>query len=229
MVHAIITGDVIHSTRMSIEHRDWLFKQITQVLKQLNKDYGIRSETFRGDSFQCFIKKPADALKIALIQKTFIRSLYPEDMFTGSKKTESSNQNIIILPSGIIDARLAIGIGSVDLLSNKLASSGGRAFELSGQLLDKMKSKKQSLAITTDDIFNDELRTEFVLLNAIISKTTALQCEVINHKLLGYTETEIAEKLNIMQSAVNQRSNGGNWNAIEAMIKRFEKIYSYEK
>jgi len=116
----------------------------------------------------------------------------------------------------------------MQLTSSRLASSGGEAFQLSGKLLDKMKGKKQTLAVATNDKFQQELELEFILLDAILSKTTALQCEVINLKLLGYTETEIAKRLNVKQSAVNQRSISGNWNAIESMIKRFEKIYSHD-
>jgi hypothetical protein len=224
MIHAIITGDVIHSTKMSIEQREWLFKQIANVLKQWDKDFGMKSETFRGDSFQCLVKKPADALKLALLQKTFIRSLNPSNVYE-VRKINSNQKRGMFYPTWIFDARIAIGLGEVDLLTNRLAASGGEAFQLSGQLLDTMKHKKQSLAISTNDKFNEELETEFILLDAIISKTTALQCEVINLKLLGYTEIEIGKQLNIMQSAVNQRSVSGNWNAIESMIKRFEKIY----
>ena len=224
MIHAIITGDVIQSTRMNVEYRDWLFKQIASALKQWDKDFGMRSETFRGDSFQSLVKKPSDALKLALLQKTYIRSLNPSDIYEFGKKN-TANRKGILLPTWIFDARIAIGIGNVDLLANRLAGSGGEAFQLSGHLLDKIKNKKQSLAISTNDQFKEELETEFILLDALISKTTALQCEVINRKLLGYTEIEIAKKLDIMQSAVNQRSNSGNWNAIESMIKRFEIIY----
>ena len=224
MIHAIITGDVIQSTRMNVEYRDWLFKQIASALKQWDKDFGMRSETFRGDSFQSLVKKPSDALKLALLQKTYIRSLNPSDIYEIGKKN-TANRKGILLPTWIFDARIAIGIGNIDLLANRLAGSGGEAFQLSGHLLDKIKNKKQSLAISTNDQFKEELETEFILLDALISKTTALQCEVINLKLLGYTEIEIAKKLDIMQSAVNQRSNSGNWNAIESMIKRFEIIY----
>ena len=158
------------------------------------------------------------------LQKTYIRSLNPSDIYEVGKKN-TANRKGILLPTWIFDARIAIGIGNVDLLANRLAGSGGEAFQLSGHLLDKIKNKKQSLAISTNDQFKEELETEFILLDALISKTTALQCEVINRKLLGYTEIEIAKKLDIMQSAVNQRSNSGNWNAIESMIKRFEIIY----
>ena len=162
---------------------------------------------------------------MALIQKTFIRSLNPSAVYDVHKKNNPTIRRGIIFPTWIFDARIAIGIGEVDLLASRLAASGGKAFQLSGQLLDKMKNKKQSLAIDTDGKFNEELETEFILLDAILSKTTALQCEVINLKLLGYKEIEIADELKIMQSAVNQRSISGNWNAIDSMIKRFEKIY----
>ena len=226
MVRAIITGDVIHSSRMSVEHRSWLFRQLSETLKQWNKDFGMRSEIFRGDSFQCLLKNPADALKVALLQKTFIRSFNPNDLYEVRKKNNPAIKKGVIFPTWIFDARIAIGIGEVDLLRNRLASSSGKAFSLSGQLLDKMKNKKQALAIATNDSFNDELETESILLDALISRTTALQCEVINLKLLGYTEMEIARQLKIMQSAVNQRSISGNWNAIEAMVKRFEIIYN---
>ena len=89
----------------------------------------------------------------------------------------------------------------------------------------EIKGSKQTIAMRTNDEYNDEFETEMVLLDYIISRTTALQCEVVNLKLLDYTETKIANILNIQQSAVNQRSNSGGWYAIEKMVKRFEIIY----
>ncbi len=214
MTQAILTGDIIHSTRMNDNDRNLLFSQITNMLKQLDKDFNMKSETFQGDSFQSMLQKPTDALRVALIQKTFIKTLTPESPYRH-----------LNFKKRMFDARIAIGIGSIESVQKRIAASNGEAFILSGRLLDRMKGKKQSIAITTNDTFNDELETESILLDAIISDTTALQCEVINLKLLGYTEVEIAKRLNIIQSAVNQRSIGGNWNAIEAAIKRFEKIY----
>jgi hypothetical protein len=72
------------------------------------------------------------------------------------------------------------------------------------------------------------LQTEMVLLDYIVSRMTALQSEVVCWKLLGYTETDIANELNINQSAVNQRSNAAGWNAINTMVQRFETIYAHE-
>jgi hypothetical protein len=229
MINAIITGDIIHSTKLEAKYRTILFERIAHSLKQWDKKFNMRSETFRGDSFQCLITKPEIALRIVLIQKTFIRSLNPSELYNVSNQNKPRNQKKVILPTWILDARIAIGIGNVDHISNRLASSGGEAFQLSGQLLDTLKGKRQSIAIATNDKFQDELETEFKLLDAIISKTSALQCQVILYKLLGLTEHQIAEKLNINQSAVNQRSTNGNWNAIETMLNRYEKIYTYEK
>lgn len=222
---AVITGDIIQSTRLSAEHRSMLVKKIQQALKTWEADFKFKSEFFQGDSFQCLLQHPHLSLRVALLMKTYIRSLNPTTAFSPNKMPEKRSG--ILLPANIIDARIAVGIGEAEA-GTKLATSNGMAFALSGHLLDDLKNSKQTFAIATDDGYNDELETESVLLDALISKTTALQCEVINLKLLSYNETEIAKQLKIIQSAVNQRSRSGNWNAIDAMVDRFEEIYSKE-
>jgi hypothetical protein len=228
MTQAIITGDIIQSTKMTVVQRNRLFSAISNALKQWDKDYKMRSETFRGDSFQCHIQNPVLALRISLLLKTYIRSIQPVEQSSIRIDKQKEGIKTALTPTYIFDARIAIGMGNIEYLSKRLATSSGVAFELSGQLLDSLKHKKQTLAIATNDRYNDELKTEFTLLDALISKTTALQCQVISYKLLGYTEHQIAPLLNIQQSAVNQRSNNGNWNAIEAMLNRFEQIYAHE-
>lgn len=219
MKKAVITGDIIQSTRMNDESRQLLYKAITQVLKQVSKDFDMKSEMYRGDSFQCLIDYPENALRIALLIKTKIRSLNPAESLS-----EKINQ-----PTWIFDARMAIGIGDAGKkTTQKLAATSGEAFILSGHLLDALKNSKQALGIDTQDDYQDELETEILLLDTIIARTTALQCEVIHLKLQDYSEIEIAKKLGIGQSAVNQRSNLGNWNAIRTMIDRFESIYANE-
>ena len=222
-VYAVITGDVIHSTKLPAEQRQWLFSEIQKNLKGWNKDFKMKSETFRGDSFQSLLL-PTAALRMALIQKTFIRSLSLVDV-VDPKQAARGKARKMLFPKVLYDARMAIGIGPIENNTKSLASAGGTAFELSGQLLDSMKGRKQSLAIATNDGYQDELATECTLLDALLSKTTPAQCEVIRYKLMGFTELHIAEDLEIAQSAVNQRSNGGAWNAIDTMLRRFEKIY----
>jgi hypothetical protein len=222
---AVITGDIIQSTRLPSEQKMAIFNSIKKYLKLLGKNYTMKSEVFRGDSFQCLITDPADALRVALLIKTFIRSLNPTEMYHIMRESDKKKGTNTFFTSWIFDARLAIGIGKTELETKTLANSDGEAFYLSGFLLDDIKSSKQHFAIASNDKFSDEWKTESILLDAIIRRTTALQCEVINYKLELKTETEIANRLKIGQSAVNQRSNSGEWHAIEAMVDRFEKVY----
>ncbi len=224
MIKAVITGDIIHSTKIQNEHKVGLFTQIKSALKTWAKDFDMKTEMFRGDSFQCQMNKPEDGLRMALLIKTFIRSLNPSDIYDITKR-DTETKTGRILTNWMFDTRLSVGIGEVDLLTKTLANSNGQAFLLSGHLLDALKDSKQHLAIMSDDEHSSEWETESVLLDAIIRKTSALQCQVLNFKLLDYTETEIANKLKIGQSAVNQRSNAADWNAIETMVDRFETVY----
>lgn len=210
MNYAIITGDIIASSKLSPSNRLTFITSFEGFLKQLDKEFNSRSEVYRGDSFQLSVSDISQALRMALICKMFVRSF----LFEAS------------IASYPLDARIAIGIGKVDILGKKLGVSAGEAFEASGKLLDGMKSKKLGIAVNTNDSFQLELETSFYLLDTIISRTTALQCEVIFHKLFERTEHEIAGLLKIKQSAVNQRSRHGDWNAIAMLLKRFEKIYA---
>lgn len=215
----VITGDLVNSTNMEPKERSWLFAKLSKFLIVLDKEYNTKSETFRGDSFQVLVQESDLTLKIALLIKTYIRSL-------GKFIIKPSKKLATIKTAELYDARMAIGIGDVDKLAKKLAISSGIAFTLSGHGLDKLKGKKQFLSISTDDNFNDELETAIILLDVILAKTTAAQSLVIHKKLMNKTEIEIAKELSIMQSAVNQRSAAGNWSAIDTMVKRFEKIYT---
>lgn len=225
MKKAVITGDIIHSTRMEEESRKLLSQAIARFLKELEKVFKVRSEMFRGDSFQCLVPNVQDALRVALLIKTKIRSLNPSALHSVKAKSKPLKSKSVYLTTWVFDARLAIGIGEVPKTVRDLATTSSEAFFLSGHLLDEMKSRKQSLDIDTVDKYRDELEIEMLLLDNIIAKTTAMQCEVIYWKLWGYSEIDIANKLGIGQSAVNQRSNAGSWNSIDAMVERFETIY----
>lgn len=225
MVKAVITGDIVKSRRLTPENKTLLIDYISDAFKQWDEDFGTRSELFRGDSFQCLIKEAYSALRQAIIIKTYIRSFNPSDKIEMNNKTRLTRPKIYLFPHWLFDVKIAIGIGTVDYETKYNATSDGEAFQISGMLLDEIKNNRQSFAIRTKDKYNDELETEMVLLDTILGKTTALQCEVIYFKLLGYTESEISEMISVNQSAVNQRSNAAGWNAIDKAVKRFERIY----
>lgn len=225
MIKAVITGDVVQSTKLAPDERSILVKAIKRTLKQWDNEFGMQSELYRGDSFQCLIHDPKYALRMALLIRTYIRSLNPTEAFDIYKRENPDPLKSALYTKWMFDARLAIGIGEVDDPLEEVKISDGEAFQLSGRELDEIKNGRQMMAIKTNDNNAREVATEVELLDFIISKATALQCEVVNLKLLGNTEINIAKELKINQSAVNQRSISAGWNAINNAVKRFEEIY----
>lgn len=225
MEYAVITGDIIQSSKLDAETRQWLISSLKSALVQWNEDFDMQSELIRGDSFQCLIPQPELALQIALLIRTYVRSLNPTAAYDIYHRANPAISHARLLTNWLFDVRIAIGIGDIDYEGDTLAESDGEAFHLSGRALDRLKDGRQNLAIISRDDYRGELATLATLLDAIVSKTTALQCEVINLKLLGHTEIDIARMLEIQQSAVNQRSIAGNWGAIQSAVKRFGKIY----
>lgn len=228
MKNAVITGDIIQSTKLDVLQRSMLIDEVDHALMLWSKNYNMHYEIYRGDSFQCLLKSPHHALRVALLIKTFIKSLNPAESYVLKSKENPTKKQNMLYSVWMFDTRLAIGIGESEVYSNSIGKSNGEAFFLSGRKLDSLKGGKQSIGISVHDAYTMELETECTLLDFIIGKSSALQCEVIYLKLLDYTEIEIAKKLDIAQSAVNQRSNNGGWNAIQTMVQRFESIYSPE-
>jgi hypothetical protein len=124
------------------------------------------------------------------------------------------------------DIRLAVGIGEVDFIKkNKLTSSDGEAFRLSGEALDSLKYEPQRLTVKTfKPEFNEALEPAVLLLDALIQKWTLNGAELVLYLLQNKKEEEIASLLNISQSAVNQRKKNAQWFAIEKLIQYFEKM-----
>jgi predicted DNA-binding protein YlxM (UPF0122 family) len=210
---AVLTGDLIGSSRFNIE------KQRDEVLSILKDSFNkiespeITASHFaihRGDSFQGVLSRPEEALKAAIIIRASLLS----------KPLEKIR----------LDARIAIGMGKIDYLPvDQVGEGDGEAFRYSGMELDKMKKGERNLTIKTPwPEMNEELQTECALLNALIYRWTKEQAEAIKYQIQGYKQEEIAEKLEISQSAVFQRQrNGGAW-AVQAFLERFKVMVKYK-
>jgi len=222
---SVITGDIVDSRGMSINAREKLYLDLKKFLEELKKQKWIKEyELFRGDSFQCVIEKKEETLKVSLMIRGFIKSyitLEQKDIYArylGKGKMASKGY----FP-GKQDIRLAIGIGKVDFMTkNSLAHSDGEAFYLSGDALDRLKSMPYRMMLKTPDIkFNESIEPTILLLDAVLQKWTNNQAETVLFKLKNMTEDEIAKKLKITQSAVNQRTKTSQWYAIEKLLVYF--------
>lgn len=184
---ATITGDIVQSqtvTNPSIwmdPLKDWF-----QKLGESPRDWQI----YRGDSFQLEVNSE-DSLRVAIVIKSIIKKL-------NHKK---------------LDVRLAIGIGKRGYREGYISESSGDAFVYSGTLLDELKDENVHLGIRTPwDNINKELNMMFKLALVIMNSWTGKTAEV--SELLfsepGITQTDIADKLGIAQSTVNERIKRGS-------------------
>lgn len=227
-IYAVLTGDLIGSSRFRIQEREEILSNLKKSLQEISPDI-IASPfmVFRGDSFQGVLVRPEEALKAALIVRTSLLSRFK------GKRTR-------------LDARIAVGIGTIDYLSkDQVGECDGEAFRNSGSELDKMKKGEQNLIVRTSwPETNEELRTECALLDVLIQRWTKEQAEAILYQIQrpkfnvplsiakedyddlkkGLTQVETAKILNISQSAVFQRLKIAGYWAVQVFLERFKMI-----
>ncbi|QZT37652.1 SatD family protein [Halosquirtibacter xylanolyticus] len=213
-MYVALTGDLIDSNRLNNVNRAHLFSILQHDLEHISKEYDLHFpfEFIRGDGFQCLFTDIEMALNIALQLKTIFKKI----TFPDQDKDEQYNH---------MDARISIGIGSIDFLHSTLALSDGQALQLSGRNLERMKQLDQKLIIhTADQEINRELKVELKLLEAIIDRWSKNAAETAYFLLQGLTEAKTAEKLMVSQSAVNQRKKAANWDATQMMLNNFKHL-----
>jgi hypothetical protein len=229
-MNAIISGDVVASTALSETELQQLASDVEQLFNQLNQKYNNKNILFwgrliKGDYIECYMQEPKYSLRIALLIKTLVKKMILENLEdkTNQKKRE------LFKKYGI---RLAIGIGSMRTVDKVRGILDGEAIYLSGRKIDDQRSShKEKVVIkntlffeTTDSTIKEQGSVIVELLDVILNNSTARQCNVIYHKLIGLSELEIAQKLDIKQAAVNQHSTAIGWNAIEHTLNYFEQL-----
>jgi hypothetical protein len=164
----------------------------------------------RGDSIQGEVSDVRDSLRVALLLRTAVNRI----SFDQSEKRKSP-----------VNVRIAIGVGEVSLVRETVGESFGEAYLFSGRLLDSMKISKRVIAIkTSDEEINRELDTEFRLLEVIMRNWKITSADVLYCMLSGLDEKKTAARLGISQSAVNQRKRSAGWNAVSALLDRYEEL-----
>jgi len=211
---------------MTGKSRQKLYADFKKFLANLQKNGWLNEyELFRGDSFQCSVEKKETTLRVSLIIRSFIKSYISLEHKEQYKKTAEINQSVSkgYFP-GKQDIRLGIGIGKFDFIKKgDLSHSDGQVFQLSGETLDSLKKFPFRMMVkTSDNKFNASVEPSILLLDAVIQKWTNTQAETVLLKLENLKEEEIARKLKISQSAVNQRTKTAQWYAIEKLIVYFE-------
>ena len=224
-LYGIITGDIVASQAIEPKIRQRLFKDTDAFLLQLASKWLSHYETFRGDSLQCAVPAPEYALRVALMIRCFFKAYIPGKGLMPVASKGKKKQSAKGYFTTAFDIRLAIGIGEADFIQkDKISTSDGQAFRLSGEALDHLKSESSRMAVQTlYPSFNEQIEAPVLLLDALMQKWTRNGAEVILYKLQNKKDDEIAALLHISQPAVNQRKKNAQWPAIEKLIEYFEK------
>lgn len=107
----VLTGDLVHSTRMPSGHLGNLMAALADEadrIRHWTSPASLRMERYRGDGWQLALMNPTHALRASLLLRTSIKRLDQE-----------------------ADTRIAFGFGE-GVIETSLAESRGSAFERSG-------------------------------------------------------------------------------------------------
>ncbi|MBR5912316.1 MAG: RNA polymerase subunit sigma-70 [Bacteroidales bacterium] len=220
MIRATISADIVSSTALSVFDLMHLQSVIRQFLDELSvksqdADWG---RLFKGDSVEIFLSNPHEALRTALLLKALVKKTFVESNMEAKQS--------LFKKFGI---RIAIGIGEMRMADKNRDVLDGEAIYYSGRALEKgtkegLSVKRSMYFACKDSLFSEQMDVMLGLLDMLFKEATSKQCEVLYYKLMGMNEVEIAEKLGVVQSVVNQHSNAIGWNAIESAVNYFEKL-----
>jgi hypothetical protein len=224
MKKAVISGDIVASTSLTDEGRIHIEEELKKLLEELDVKYKMFGRMIKGDYLECVVPEPEHALRLALIIKAFIKSISGDEIL--------NNNDSRFKFFKIHGIRLAIGYGELTRFEPEKGIIDGEAIYLSGRRInEELTYNKERIVIKSTLFFVsgiEELNREFepllALIDVLLSKATAKQCEVLCMKLMNLNEEAIATKMSIAQPVVNQHSTSVGWNAIEKAVNRFAEV-----
>lgn len=211
-MYATISADVVSSTSLSKESMLKLNEHIKNCLTLLEDRYsGFWGRIVRGDTIECVLESPKDALEAALVLKTWVKSFIPDH-----EAKDSFNK---------YGLRIAIGLGEMKTVSRELDMMDGDAIYRSGRALDSLVGRlKYAFTISMADKTQEEiLKIMFSLINDLVNTATARRCRTLYEKILYKDASLIAKNMGITESGVNQNLNALCWSSIEQVIEYYKK------
>lgn len=211
---AVITGDIIGSSKLALEGRQQRINQLLQALfAALAETWGqktnIRTEVVQGDAFQVYLADDREAIRATLFIKCFCLS----------QDKVGSNYRF--------DCRLSTATGSVSYLHPEaLAKSGGLAFDYSGRgLKDISRTNPQLVFASSASPWASAMSMGLAFADELLSHGTPAQNRAVLLKLsfLYQTQDWLATQLGIGRSAYSQRLKQAGWPALEGLLNYYDE------
>lgn len=212
--HAIVSADIVSSTSLSVDGLVSLTSIIYEEFGRMKNflEGGFWGRIVKGDSVECYVARPENSLRAALILKCLVKEFVLQCPSEGSKDFRK------------YALRFSIGIGEL------LSSSGpdgllmGEAVNYAGRNLNAMGKSLSSLSsvATPDKEMTLNLDGIARVLNLLIDKSSPKQCQVLRRLLYNMTETEIGKEIRITQGAVSLRASSADWRIIRMQLSLFE-------
>lgn len=207
-IKGVITGDIIESSAIRVEYRDFLLESMRKITDELGVIEPLKIEFFRGDSFQMVINNPENAMQIAILLRVGLKSLTPRE----SPKTW--------------DTRISLGVGTISYHADNIVLSDGEAFQYSGRGLDEM-GKRRLVVKTRWSEVNEELQVSTAFADDIISSWSISQSQAIYQALLYNTaQKEIANKLHKSAQNISKQLSAAKVNLVKLYLVRYKNLIS---
>ncbi len=227
MNYSVISGDIVSSTSLNNEDRKFVEENLQNLLSELKQEFNVYGRIIKGDYLECVVPNPSEGLQVALAIKSFVKAI---DVDTKKYKKEDNR----VKQFKIHGVRLAIGYGELSRYKPEEGIIDGEAIYFSGREISGETTYNKERIVIKNTLFfaskNENLNRNFLpllaLLDVLMGKATSRQCEVLYLKLMNNSEEEIAKRLGIGQSAVNQHSTSVGWNAIEEAVNYFKFVIS---
>jgi hypothetical protein len=207
-VVAVLTGDIIGSTLLSVEQMSQTRKVLEQSVRMSPRPGRVICgvpEFFRGDSWQLLVREPRSALRVALT----IRAQLIAQLEVGT--------------------RLSIGIGtSLHIDPRRVSLSTGEAFALSGRALDAMTGYFDLTGALPDRAgqLTRWLPALLHVVSTVARAWTRRQAQIVSLALLPDNPTHewIAKSLSppVAKQTVSESLAGAGWRALLEAIRAFE-------
>lgn len=204
-IKGVITGDIVHSGLIGLEHRELLKRTLESLNEEISSVTSILLEMYRGDSFQVYANDVKETARIAIMLRAWLKKHTPK----GER---------------LWDARLSIGIGSVDYQAQQIILSDGTAFQRSGRGLDTIGKRRLAVCTGLPNL-DVELAVSTMLLDDVITGWTLRQASIMYDYLkLQVNQTVLAKYLNQSQQNLSKILIAAKADSVNAYLNRFEQI-----